>query len=249
LAAYPSQWAAASARDHYGVPDERIRVVAYGANFDDVPSRAEATSQRSRDVCHLLFVATDWDRKGGDVAYQAMRALRDGGVDAELTVVGCNPPRSTSDPHLRVYGRLDKQVDADCRRLSQLYLKSHFLLVPTRADCFGMVFAEASAHGTPSIAADTGGVSGAVASGENGFLLPPGSEPAAYAALIANLFTDHARYQALVRSSRTMFEEHLNWDAWGRRMSEYIAALSPQRTGSSLTSVPRVDAMTASPIA
>ena len=40
---------------------------------------------------------------------------------------------------------------------------------------------EASAHALLSLARDTGGIAGAVADGENGYLLPPDAEGTQYA--------------------------------------------------------------------
>lgn len=45
----------------------------------------------------------------------------------------------------------------------------NFLLLPTIAECAGIVFAEASGYGIPSITYDTGGVGTYVIDGINGF--------------------------------------------------------------------------------
>jgi glycosyltransferase involved in cell wall biosynthesis len=229
LITYPSEWAAASAREDYGVPAARIQVIPYGANLDQAPSKAVATSPRPRHECRLLFVAAEWHRKGGDIAYSAMRALRDSGVPAELTVVGCEPPRGVVRDHLLVFPNLNKDIPAERDRLSRLFLESHFLLLPTRADCSPRVFCEASAHGIPSIATDTGGVASTVVDGENGFRLPLSAGAEAYASLIGRLYADHAAYQALVLSSRSTFDRQLNWDAWGAGMAECLSALPATR--------------------
>lgn len=227
LVVYPSEWAAASARDHYNTSPEKIHVVPYGACFDRVPSHTVATAPRPTDICRLLFVATEWDRKGGGIAHEAMRELRRSGINAELVVVGCEPPRGVDRGHLRVFRHLDKENHAEQEQLSRLYLAAHFLLLPTRAECTARVLSEASAHGTPSIATDTGGVAGAISSGQNGYLLPMTADAGAYAALIAAVFRDPTRHRALVTSSRRLYETRLNWDFWGRRMAEHLGSLVP----------------------
>jgi glycosyltransferase involved in cell wall biosynthesis len=225
LLVYPSEWAAHSARTDYGIGADKVHVLPYGANFDEIPSRAVATASRTESVCRLLFVGVDWERKGGDIAYETLQALRTGGIDAELTIVGCEPPRGVDRGSLRVVGNLNKEIRSEREQLSRLYLESDFLLLPTRAECYGMVFCEASAHGTPSITTDTGGVAGAVRHGENGILLPSSADGRAYAAVIAELAGDRSRYDTLVRSSRDAYEERLNWDSWGRRLSPLISTL------------------------
>ena len=84
------------------------------------------------------------------------------------------------------------------------------------AEALGVVLCEASAHGLPSLARNTGGVAGAVVDGENGFLLPPDATGKQYAEKILDLVQDHGAYDKLVLSSRMAYEEKLNWDAWGR---------------------------------
>ena len=85
-----------------------------------------------------------------------------------------------------------------------------------------MVFCEASAYGLPIITTDTGGVSGAVTEGENGFLLPPSAMGAQYAELIAKIYGDDQRYAQLVQSSRATYDNKLNWDAWGMTVTGFI---------------------------
>ncbi|WP_137463714.1 glycosyltransferase, partial [Escherichia coli] len=45
------------------------------------------------------------------------------------------------------------------------------LLLPTIADCYGMVFCEAAAFGLPVVATDTGGVSSIVINERTGILI------------------------------------------------------------------------------
>jgi glycosyltransferase involved in cell wall biosynthesis len=101
-------------------------------------------------------------------------------------------------------------------------LKSDFLLLPTRAECFGLVFCEAAAFGVPSVSADTGGVRGAVHEGKNGFLLPPDANGKIYAEKITELWNDRAAYLHLRESARNLFETTLNWDAWAMEVKDYL---------------------------
>ncbi|MCI0596883.1 MAG: glycosyltransferase family 4 protein, partial [candidate division Zixibacteria bacterium] len=118
---------------------------------------------------------------------------------------------------------LDKNDPRQNERLTRLFLESDFLLLPTRYECYGVVFCEAAAFGLPVIAADTGGVSGVVREGENGHLLPYEVGGADYARLIAEIYRDDDRYYELVRKSRKLFEERLNWDVWAQTVKRLLA--------------------------
>ncbi|HEX8359166.1 MAG TPA: glycosyltransferase family 4 protein [Longimicrobium sp.] len=219
---YPSEWAAASARDDYGVAPEKIFIAPFGANLDAVPAAEGLAARKSEGECRLLLLGVDWTRKGGDTALQVVEDLRRTGLDARLVVCGCVPARPVDAEVVRVIPRLDKSDPAQAAALTDLLLRSHFLLLPTRQECFGAVFCEAAGHGTPSLATDTGGVASAVIDQESGFLFPPDAPPSAYAATIRALMEDRPRYEKLVSSSRRAYDERLNWDAWARTAARVI---------------------------
>ncbi|HEX7078288.1 MAG TPA: glycosyltransferase family 4 protein [Candidatus Eisenbacteria bacterium] len=219
LVVYPSEWAARSARSDYGVPAEKIRVIPYGANLTRVPPR-EAALAAEREELRLLFVGGNWERKGGPLAFDVALALREAGWPARLTVCGCVPPSRYRADWVEVIPRLDKRKPEEEERLSRLMLQAAFLILPSLNECFGIVFCEASAHGTPSIATDTGGIAGAVRHGENGFLLPVGAGPGDFARKITEAFQDRDRYRRLVVGSRDAYESRLNWTTWARSACE-----------------------------
>jgi glycosyltransferase involved in cell wall biosynthesis len=215
---YPTQWPARAAREHYGAPGDKVFVYPFGANLDNIPPRDLALQHTLDGTLELLWVGIDWVRKGGGIVVDCLHDLRRSGIDAHLTVCGCVPPFGQSDPHITVIPFLDKRDPAQQQTLSELFLRAHFFVFPTRAEAFGIVVAEASAHGVPSLAADTGGVSGVLSDGENGFLLPFNASGADYASRMRVCIADRAKYANLVRSSRDAFEDRLNWDAWGESM-------------------------------
>lgn len=229
LLLYPTRWAADSAVADYGADPGRIRVAPYGANLGEIPEPAPAAAPAPGEPCRLLMVGVNWAIKGGRIAVDALQALRARGVAAELDVVGCAPPEPIGTPGLRITPFLDKNDPADRARLGAFYQAAHFLILPTRCECFGIVFCEASAYGVPSVATRTGGVPEVVREGENGHTLPFEAGGEAYAARIAALWSDPAGYAALRASSRRAFETRLNWDAWGDDAAEAIRSLMAGR--------------------
>ena len=163
-----SDWAAASAITDYGLAPDRITVAPLGANIEAWPTFDP--DRRPDGVCRLLFVGIDWERKGGDVAYAVLRGLLDRGVEAELHVAGCDPPIPEDAPGVRRHGFLRKSDPVEFERLQQLYQSATFFLLPTRAEAYGLVFAEASAFGLPILATRTGGVPSVVEAEVSGLL-------------------------------------------------------------------------------
>lgn len=219
-----STWAARSAIDDYHADPAKVHVLPFGADLAAPPAAEVAAARTRTGRCRLLFLATDWQRKGGDLAVEALRALDARGVDAELVVCGCVPPADVSDPHLRVIPYLSKRDERQRQELESLFLNSDFMLLPTRSDCTPIVFCEAAAFGLPVVTTDTGGVSEIVRDGETGFTLPHAAGGDAYAEVIAQAYQDSDRHQKMVRASRARFDARLNWDAWARDAVPLIAA-------------------------
>jgi glycosyltransferase involved in cell wall biosynthesis len=225
LLLYPTEWAAESAIKDYGAEPARVHVIPWGANLEDPPDRDSVLGCRKPGPCRLLFIGVNWKEKGADIAIQTLAELNDRGVEAELVICGCTPPEPVTQDGVTIIPYLDKNDPEQRKRLLQLYREADFFLLPTRADCYGIVFCEAAAHGVPSIAPATGGVSCAIRDGETGVLVPPHATKSDYAAVIAEIFNDPDRLARMKRSSRDAFEARLNWQAWGRRVSDLIQKL------------------------
>lgn len=225
LILYPSQWAAESAVRDYSADPARVHVVPWGANLKEAPDRGSVLGSRKPGPCRLLFIGVNWKEKGADTAVETLAELRARGVETELTICGCTPPKPISQEGLTIIPYLDKNDREQRDRLDQLYRDADFFLLPTRADCNPIVLCEAAAHGLPSIVRATGGVPYAVREGETGILVPPNATKADYATVISEIFATPARLERLRESSRDAFESRLNWQVWGRRVSELIQSL------------------------
>jgi glycosyltransferase involved in cell wall biosynthesis len=235
LAFYPSEWAARSAVNDYGFDPARIRIVPFGANHGHDNQRATVmqwVAERPADHIRLLFVGRHWERKGGELVVATALCLIAHGHPVTLDVVGCDVPGQYHDvPWLHRHGLLNQRDPAAVAKLHRLFAQAHFLMVPSRAEAFGIVFAEANAFGTPAISADTGGISGAIRHGHNGLLLPLSATAADYADAIVAAFGEPGRYRALCRQSFAEFEQRLNWRAFTDRyldtVREYLAQPRP----------------------
>ncbi len=219
---YPSWWAARSAILHYGADPGKVHIVPFGANIESAPPREAALRPLSRDRCRLLFVGVDWQRKGGEIAVQTLLSLERMGVPTELTIVGCKPPNDFRHPGLRVIPFIDKNEPQGRTQLHELWSKSDFFLLPTRAECFSIALCEASAFGLPILSTHTGGLPELVLNGVNGYLFPLEAGGDEYAHRVHDLWQNRDAYQALRASSRNQFESRLNWDAWGEQVSKVI---------------------------
>lgn len=210
-----SDWAKQSAVNDYHIHEKKITVQPLGGNLDIIPAVSELKKEKNK-ICRLLFLGVEWERKGGQIALDTFYALQNKGMQVQLKIIGCQPPLHIKDKNVTVIPFLNKNIKEEAQQLYNILLQTDFLLLPTRAECAGVVFCEAGAFGIPSITTDTGGVRTYVQNGINGFTLPLSSGAGAYAEKILDLYTNDDSYRLLCANSRNEFETRLNWDAWGK---------------------------------
>lgn len=229
LLLYPSKWAAESALKDYGADKSKVKVIPYGANMDRQPSRETILSKKKSDKLNLLFLGVDWERKGGEIAFETFLELKKTGIETILTVCGCTPPPEFSNEDMVVIPFLDKNDPKQYNKLEELFFKSHFLILPSRTEAYGVVFCEANAYGLPAITTDTGGIPGVIETGRNGYMLPLKARGREYAELIREIYEDKKKYHQLIQTCRDTFEEKLNWDSWGREVNNLIKDMLDSR--------------------
>ena len=223
---YSSQWAVESATRTYGAEPARTKIVPLAANIDcdRTPEDIERLiAGRSTETVQLLFLGIDWLRKGGDLALDVARNLNARGTPTVLHLVGCAPPPGVDLPDfVRQHGFLDKGKPDELAQLQTLIGSAHFLIVPSLAEAFGAVFAEASSFGTPSLARRVGGINSVVTDGLNGYLFDRHASAVVYCDTIERLWNDPEQYRDLALSSFQLFNERLTWTYSAGKLLGYI---------------------------
>ncbi len=237
LALYWSDWAARTAVANYDVDPAKVKVVPVGPciesnrTFADVRKLIDA---RTFDTCKLLFVGVDWHRKGADTAVRVAQRLNAAGVKAELTLVGCTPPADVLLPdYVKPLGFIRKSTPEGARQMDELLGSHHFLLVPSRAECFGLVFAEANSFGTPALARAVGGIPTAIRDDINGRAFERDASLDEYVSYIAGLMSNPTRYRELAISSFNEYETRLNWKTAGQTVRGLLEELVSRRSSRS----------------
>lgn len=217
---YSSVWAADSAINHYSAPSDKIRIIEFGANLTEEVDCLPIHSER----CHILFVARDWEAKGGNIVYETYKALKSRNFKFKLTIIGCNPGLKEEDIEIIEY--LDKSRTEDIALLYQKYKEANFFLMPTRFDCFGIVYAEAATFGVPSLGTRVAGVSQVIREGVNGFLFEYTATGDEYACKIISIYQDTERYRNLCLTTQKDAKERLNWKVWQRKIEQVLSELN-----------------------
>jgi glycosyltransferase involved in cell wall biosynthesis len=214
LAVYSSDWAARTAVEIYGADRRKIRVIPFGSNLNGVPELwevEESFGSRPAETCRLLFAGVKWNRKGGPKAVDVARALERMGTKVSLEIVGVRHEIPDLPEFAVQHGFLRKDDSAQNERLMRLFRESHFLLLPTQADCVPVVFAEANSYGLPVVTHDTGGIASYIADGVNGLLFSESSAAEEMAGKIGGLFSDTAAYRSLCMASYRHVIQNGSW--------------------------------------
>lgn len=195
-----NEWVAASLREDYGVPAEKITPVSPGV--DQRLFRPNPLARAQDRVVRLLFVGGNFTRKGGELL---LRWARETQIETpwELHVVTRDVLRTA--PSVVVHS----QVANNSPELVRLYQESDLFVLPTLADCYSLVAMEAMSCGLPVIISRLGGISEIVADGQTGFLMEPGDYPS-LALRLDQLVTDAGLRQkmgaAAVRRAQEKFD-------------------------------------------
>jgi glycosyltransferase involved in cell wall biosynthesis len=227
LLLWPTDWLRSGVEATFGTRPERARVIPWGANVADPGPDVEPPTLREEGKVRLLLIGRNWQAKGGPTALAVMRDLRARGVNASLTVIGCVPDEGQDDPNMTVHPNLDKTIPEHLAIFTRALRRAHFKVMPS-FESYGFAFCEASAFGLPSLCLRVGGVP--VRDGINGFALPPEAQPGDFSDIILRFLGDAEAYDRLRASTRQEYEDHLNWDAWGRAVArELYAAIAARQ--------------------
>jgi glycosyltransferase involved in cell wall biosynthesis len=213
-----SAWGRRMLLELYSLPDDRVHVAEPGV--DAGPLSPGTTTGEA-----LLCVAAVIPGKGHDVLLDALATMTDlswdclcvGSTDRDPAFVGSLRRRILDDglgDRMRFAG---PRIEAD---LERSYAFADLLVLPSRAETYGMVVTEALARGLPVVAAEVGGVAEALGHGRcgirPGMLIPPGDPP------------------ALAEALRTWLGDAAVRRAWRRAARERRASLSEWSTTTSV---------------
>lgn len=219
-----SDWTRDSLINDYNVESKKIEVIEFGANIDEEDIQDVIIEKNDVSDClNILFLGVDWERKGGKVAVDTVRILNEMGVKANLSIVGtCIRYEHQNIDYVTEYGFLDKRKEEDYKLLVKIINQSHILLLPSKAECAGIVFCEASAYGIPSFAYDTGGVSNYVINSKNGYLLDIHATGEDFALKIKEVVYTNHELDSLRKSCQELYKEKLNWGVWTKKFETLL---------------------------
>jgi alpha-1,3-rhamnosyl/mannosyltransferase len=190
----PSRWTADDLAGIYGIDPETIHVIPHGVSLDLLAERPRVRAERGD---YVLAVGTIEPRKQYDLLLAAGRTGRD---LPRIVIAGAAGWNSGGiEARLRSAQGVEWRSGSDDAALRQLYAEAIAVVVPSRAEGFGLPALEAMAVGTPVVS--SGGGALPEVTGDAALTVEEASG-AGWAAAIEQITTDDALWERLSVAGR-----------------------------------------------
>ena len=210
-----------------------------GCTWPSPASTRRASRRGPRPATSLLCVGAVTRDKGHDVLLDALATATD--LSWRCACVGSldRAPAFADRVRRRAWeGGLRDRVGFPGPRtgpeLDRAYAAADLLVLPSRAETYGMVVTEALARGLPVLATEVGGVTEALGYGEDGtrpgLLVPPG-DPAALAAALRAWLEDAELRKRLRLAARERRAQLRPWAATASAVADVLAGVRGERGG------------------
>jgi glycosyltransferase involved in cell wall biosynthesis len=206
--------------NNYGVPADRVFNVGGGINITELP---EPASQKDLRSPRILFIGTEFTRKGGPQLLDAFRIVRQSIPSAELHIVG---PTQIGDlpPGAVLHGHLSKAEPEQKARLESLFREASIFALPSLYEPFGIAPLEAMLNQVPTVVTNAWALREFVTPGINGALVEKGSTDD-LAQKLTQLLSNPDQLAAMGQKGREIVLARYTWPAVVDRMAAIIRSL------------------------
>lgn len=216
-----SKFAAESAINDYGLDPSNVHVIEFGSHVTPSGASASVTVPDRNDM-QLCLVAADPERKRLGMCIEIAEKLAEKGWNARLNYIGTASKLALEHPLVNYYGRL-RLSEEDDRKIHEEVLKnSHWLLLPSLAEAYGIAPCEAAHFGRPSAVSSAGGLPTVVQHNKTGLVLPQSATASDYSESIERVSLDAESYTAMSAAALFRAQTVLNWDAWAASAGKFI---------------------------
>lgn len=205
---------------NYGVAGDRVFNVGGAINLAEIPG---ADPEKDYHAARILFIGTEFVRKGGPQLLQAFRIVRESIPSAELHIVG---PTQIANlpPGAFLHGHLSKSDPEQQAKLESLFRDSTLFALPSLYEPFGIAPLEAMLYQLPAVVTNDWALREFVTPGVNGALVEKGSVED-LATRLTQLLSNPDRLAEMGRQGREMVLARYTWPSVVDRMAAVIRSL------------------------
>ncbi len=206
-------------RDYHLSP-ERVVHIGGAVNLTEVPA---PNPLKDYTTNRILFIGTEFTRKGGPQLLKAFAIVRQTIPTAELHIAG---PHTLDNlpPGVIFHGHLSKAEPAQNAKLEELFRTSTLFVLPSLYEPFGIAPLEAMLYQIPAIVTNAWALRECVTPGVNGDLVEKGN-PEDLAAKITQLLSDPTRLATMGQQAREIVLTQYTWPTIANRIAQTLKAL------------------------
>jgi starch synthase len=210
-----SEWVRNSFIEDFGVSKEKVINVGTGVNLDTIPP----AYAKDYDNEGILFIGTDFQRKGGENLLEAFGKVKKKFPRARLTIIGVN--LNDIPDGVQCLGFLDQNSVSGRDKVIEAYRNSSIFVMPSLYEPFGNVFLEAMAFMVPCIGTETCAMPEIIEHEKTGLLVPVGNS----ARLADGIIELLSKPDILEKMGKRAYERvtmFFNWDKVAERIGGAI---------------------------
>lgn len=191
--------------DDYGIETKKITVVGSAANFKEIYEGEKTFGSKQ-----ILFNASDFNRKGGDLVLAAFKKVRQEIPESRLIIIG--KKLTLNEDGIENPGKISSRSD-----MRNLLLQTDLVVSPAYCDPFPVFLIEAMNYGVPCIVSERDGMPEIVDNEENGIVI---NQPTSdiLAAHIISMLSNTSILNSMSEKARYKVKTELN----GERVAKNI---------------------------
>jgi glycosyltransferase involved in cell wall biosynthesis len=220
---------------NFGAPPENVSVISMGVDARGlfVP---DDTTPRSHN--EILYVGRLIPEKGVDLLIRSLPAIAAKVPQIVLTIIGQGPMEGSLRQMCDALGMTDKVRFMGAVRnelLPDFFRRAALLALPSQAEGFGLVCAEAMACECPVVATDLPALREIIDDHETGLIFPA-NDAHSLEKCVLDLLADGELRQRLGQAGRAKILKHHDWETVTQRYRELLLelALKNSRKGNTL---------------
>jgi colanic acid/amylovoran biosynthesis glycosyltransferase len=215
-----------------GWPDQQLHVVRLGVDSKRFAFRPPSERWGAHGPRRILMVARLVEKKGVHIALEAMRTLRDRGLDLELRVIGDGPERprlasiiaETGLTNVRLLGALAHEQTRQEFADADLYVQPSITAETGDQEGIPVSLMEAQASGLPVVSTRHSGIPELVLDGTTGWLTDEGDADG-LALAVERLSRDPEQAQSFAHAGRAHVRQEFDRDTQTGRFAAYLEQL------------------------
>jgi len=221
-----SQYMMEQITDIFQLPPDKVDVIPNGIDAESFKHDVSIDLYRRKYVPPgdklVFFVGRLVYEKGVQTAIEAMTLIMNKVPNVTFVVAGTGPHLNQLKAMVSAFGLEGKvkftgHLDTDA--LYAFYRSADLTVVPSLYEPFGMVVLESMAMGTPTIVADTGGLSEIVVHEETGLKFEPGNADSLAEAML-RILTDPGLSERITADAKAYLGDRYDWERIARSTIE-----------------------------